>query len=562
MSTQSGRDDGATLRAIARAIELQQKGRLDDAESAYARLLAQDDKDPTILVNAGVLALGRGDVSTALARLERAIGFAPSNAVAHGNLGFALIRAGRAADALAALDRAIALKADFAQAHNNRGIALVRLARREEARRAFEQALALLPGYAEAAQNLGEIANRAGDSEAARSAYRRVLTHDPRHPPARAGIAFADALEGRLDAAQSALESVVRDAPKLAAAWQSLGAVRNWAWQHEAAETAYRRALEIEPQSREAQFGIASALLARGRYREGFAAFEASRDPTAVLTPDLQTLPAWTGERLDGTLLVHGEQGLGDVVQFARFLPALRARVARLVLLLDGYWAPLAPLLASLPGVDRTVDDATTLRNEALRARCSVLSLAHLAQATPSTLPATPYLRAPADRVDVWRERLAASPNPRVGLAWSVFARSDHGFVTRHKSVPAAALAPLLDVPDCSFHSIQPGIAGDPGALRITGHGAAIRDFGDTAALVDALDLVIAPDTAVAHVAGALGKPVWLLERFHGCWRWRLDQATTPWYPTMRIFRQSRFDDWTDAIAAVAAALLDWRRYQ
>ncbi len=557
------RNDGTTLRDIARAIELQQGGRLDEAEAIYAKLLAADDRDPTTLINAGALSLARNDVATSIARLEAASALVPANAIAHANLGLALIHAGRHADALAALDRAVAHRPDFAQAHNSRAIALMRLKRRDDARLAFERALALLPAYPEAAINLGELANQAGDAATARAAYQRVVSRDPSHPVARAGIAFADALEGRLDDSIAALEQVVTAHPDAAAVWQTLGAVRNWAWRHADAEAAYRASLALQPFNRDAQFGIASTLLARGRYEEGLTAFDASR--ARVPPPSaLGHLPAWSGEALQGALVVHGEQGLGDVVQFARFLPALRGRVGRVVMLLEGYWAPLAPLMASLHGVDRVVTDASALGDERPVARVSVLALPGLAGAMPNRLPLPPYLAQPRDRRDTWQARIASLPGPRVGLAWSVFARDDHGYVTRHKSLSADELSPLLDVEGVNWVSLQPGQAGDPSLLgaragRITATGTEIRDFGDTAALVEQLDLVIAPDTAVAHVAGALGKPVWLLERFHGCWRWRLEAGTTPWYPSLTIFRQSRFGDWTDAVSRVAAALADWR---
>lgn len=556
-------ESGAALKDLARAIELQRNGRFDDAERIYSRLLARDDRDPTTLINAGALALARNDVALAIARLEAAIAVVPANAIAHANLGFTLIHAGRDAEALAMLDRALQLKPDFAHAHNSRGIALARLKRRDEARLAFEQALALLPAYVEAAINLGELANQGGDTVTGRSAFGRVLARDPTHPVARAGIAFADALEGRLDDSIESLESIVTAHPEADSAWQTLGAVRNWSWRHADAEAAYRHALALQPANRQAQFGVASTLLARGRYEEGFAAFDASRagKPPAA---ELSNLPVWTGEPLQGTLVVHGEQGLGDVVQFARFLTRLRSRVDRVVMLLDGYWAPLGPLLATLDGVDRVVSDALALADERPAARVSVLSLPRLAGARREALPQPPYLAAPADRRDAWRARIAPLPRPRVGLAWSVFARDDHGYVTRHKSLSAETLAPLLDVDGVAFVSLQPGAANDPSTLgarahRVAASGLSIRDFGDTAALVDQLDLVIAPDTAVAHVAGALGKPVWLLERFHGCWRWRLEAETTPWYPSVSIFRQSRFGEWTQPVARVAAALPGWR---
>lgn len=560
----SGRDEGGSLRAIARAIELQQRGRLDDAEAVYARLLARDDRDPTVLINAGVLAVLRDDMATAITRLQRAVTIVPANAVAYGNLGYALIHAGRLAEALAALDRAVLLKPDFVQAHNSRGIALARMNRRDEARETFEQALALRPSYTEAAVNIGELANQDGDATVARAAFERVLDRDARHSVAGAGVAFADALEGRLDESIVALERVVEAHPHAAALWQTLGAVCNWAWRHDAAEIAYREALSIDAGNREARFGLASSLLSRGRYDEGFTAFEASRAGYAPASTTLAKLPRWSGETLAGTLVLHGEQGLGDVVQFARFLARLRPRVQRVVLGLDDYWKPLAPLLASLEGVDEIVTGADRLVGEEPMARCSVLSLPHLARATPDTVWNGAYLAAPADRIEAWRSRVDATASLRVGLAWSVHARDAHGYVTRHKSLAPEALAPLLDVRDVSFHSLQPGPDGDAAvfrerASRVLPTGPAIGDFGDTAALIESLDLVITPDTAVAHVAGALGKPVWLLERFHGCWRWRLEAETSPWYPTLRIFRQSRFNDWGEVVARVAAALATYR---
>jgi len=557
-----GPPSGAALRALARAVELTQSGRLDDAEAVYAKLLAQAPRDPTVLINGGVLALSRGDVAGALARLARAVEVVPGNAIAHGNLGFALLAAGRASDALAALERAVAIKPDFAQAHNNRGIALERLGRRAEARAAFERALAIAPAYTDAATNLGELANREGDAAAARAAFARIRGAWP--APARAGLAFADAQDGRLDEARHALEELVTELPGSAALWHTLGTVRNWAWRHDEAESAFRRELDLDPGNRDAQYGIAATLLSRGRYAEGFAAFEASRAGLAPDPPELRVLPVWDGRPFDGTLVVYPEQGYGDVVQFVRFLPAMRARVSRVVVHLDGYWTPLGPLLATLAGVDRVTTMPDGLPAGRTAARVSVLSLPHLAGARPDALPAAPYLAAPAERRDAWRARVESLPAPRIGLAWSVRARDDHAYVARQRMLDRDHLHPLLDVGGVTFVSLQPGAAGDPSALgargeRVVDMGRSIADFGDTAALIEALDLVISTDTAVVHVAGALGKPVWMLDRFASCWRWRLATSGSPWYPTLRIFRQRRFGDWEDPVQRAAAALAQWR---
>src|SRR5688572_14710021 len=559
-SPSSGDDvDGSSLRALARAIDLQQRGRLDDAEREYAALLARNGRDPTVLINAGVLALARGDVDASIERLSAAATLVPANAVAQGNLGYALIHARRHDAALAALDRAIALKPDFAQAHNNRGIALLRLRRRTHAREAFAHALERLPAYAEAALNLGELENQDGNAATAREAFQRVIAREPDHALANVGIAFADALDGHLQASIASLHKIVARHPGVPSAWQTLAAVTNWAGRHDDAERAYRKVLSIDDAHRDARFGVASTLLSRGRYEEGLAAFERSREAFAPAAAWVRALPPWRGEKLEGTLVLHGEQGLGDVVQFSRFVPRLRDRVNRVVVWLDNYWKPLAPLLATLQGVDDIIVDDRAPSGPAA-ARASMLSLAHIARATPATLGDGPYLAATADRVAAWRSRVDPTSRLRVGLAWSVHARDDFGLVTRHKSIPPAALAPLLDVAGVAFHSLQPGAHGDPAAFalhagRIAPTGATIADFGDTAALIANLDLVITPDTAVAHVAGALGKPVWLLERFHGCWRWRLAPETSPWYPTLRIFRQARFNDWSDVVARVAAEL-------
>jgi len=551
--------DGGALKALARAIDLQQRGRLDEAEREYAALLARNARDVTVLINAGVLALTRGDIQASVERLSAATALVPANAIAQGNLGFALIHANRLDDALRALDRAVALKPDFAQVHNSRGIALVRLKRRGEAREAFARALEILPAYVEAALNLGDLENQEGNARAARAAFERVTARDANHAIAKAGVAFADALDGRLNESIGALQEVANRNRDMHAIWQTLAAVSNWAGRHDDAERAYRHVLALDDAHRDARFGVASTLLARGRYDEGFAAFERSRDAFVPASPWVRALPRWAGETLDGTLVLHGEQGLGDVVQFVRFVPRLRARVDRVVIWLDDYWKPLAPLLATVQGVDEIVVDAHAPPGPAM-ARASILSLAHIARAAPETLWNGPYVTATPERVASWRARVDATGRTRVGLAWAVHARDDFGLVTRHKSVPAAALAPLLELDGIAFHSLQPGTDGDTavfGALatRIVPTGPMIADFGDTAALVANLDLVITPDTAVAHVAGALGKPVWLLERFHGCWRWRLAQASSPWYPTLRIFRQARFDQWSDAVARVRSEL-------
>lgn len=555
--------DGLAL--LGQAFALQQAGRLADAEALYARVLALTPDDVTALVNAGAVALSRGDLGVAVKRFERVAQLAPNNAIVHNNLGLAYINAGRDAEALNALDRAVQLKADFAQAHNNRGIARLRAGRRADAIASFERALALDPRYADAAINLADRCNDAGDGARALPLFDRVLAERPTYPHAATGRAFALALTGDLPGAIAALERITAGARNDAIAWQTLGAVRNWAWQHGAAEVAFRHALALNPQSHDAAFGVASTLLARGNHAFGWAAFEQRPDRGVESGPAFAQVPVWDGRTVDGTLVVYGEQGFGDVIQFARFIGAARARAARIVLLLDGYRAPLAPLLGTVAGVDAVVTRAEDVAVDGMTRRISILSLPHRLGIGAAQLAGDArYVAPPADRAQAWRARMEKVATPRVGLAWSVLPRDGHAFVTRHKSVPGDALAGVLATPDTTFVTLQPGAAGDPSGLpakagTVLDVRDQLRDFADTAALIDTLDLVLCADTAVAHLAGALGKPVWLLDRYNSCWRWRAAADASPWYPTMRIFRQRRFGDWSSVASDVGTAFATWR---
>jgi tetratricopeptide (TPR) repeat protein len=339
-------DAGAPLRKLGDAARLQQAGQLDAAEAAYAALLRDHPDDTTALINGGVLALSRGDAAAAIDRLARAARLVPRNAIARNNLGFARLHAGDDPRALADFDEAVRLQPTYAQAHNNRGIALVRLGRDADARAAFARALALDDKALDAALNLADLEARLGRADEARVAFDRALAIDPQSIAARAGRAFADALAGNLEASLASLDALVAERPDAHGAWKTLGAVANWSWEHDAAERAFRAAHARKPDDDEAAFGIASTLLARGRYAEGFVAFERRREGSASAATRFAALPAWDGRPTSGTLLLYAEQGLGDVVQFARFIAAARARAGAVVLLLDGYWRSLAPLLA------------------------------------------------------------------------------------------------------------------------------------------------------------------------------------------------------------------------
>ena len=545
---------------------LHKEGRIEEAEVAYAAYLVDHPTDPAALNNAAVLALQSGNIELAISRLEKLVSVTPTRAHPHNNLGYAFLRAGRLSEAIGQLQLAIEIDPTYAVAYNNLGMAYESDERRSDAILAFEKSLALQPGYADAAANLGEVLNRDDETGRARAALRQALASQPDHLAARVALAATDALDGSLKDARARLEALAPSRPRYSRFWQVLASMRDWEGDFDAARVAYEQALALDPSDPLAKFGVSSSLLASGDYLHGWRAFEERREGFYGAQSRLSEFALWDGAHLDGTLLVYCEKGLGDVVQFARFIPQMRARVHRLIFLADAPWQGLEPLLASLPGIDRIYTDRSDLQRDQPIARASVLSLPYMLDINAAALPGVeiPYLSAPADRKKLWSSRLGTLPRPRVGFAWAAAARRDVRYLTRQKSIPIAKLRGLLRTPGISFVSLQMGRPDDLAQLgdvatQITDFTQDIRDFGDTAAILSELDLVVSTDTSVAHVAGAMGKPVWLVDRFNTCWRWRLAEDSSPWYPTLRIFRQRQFADWSDPLARVAAELAKLR---
>jgi hypothetical protein len=273
------------------------------------------------------------------------------------------------------------------------------------------------------------------------------------------------------------------------------------------------------------------------------------------------TQPLWLGETsiAGKTILIHTEQGFGDVFQFCRYATLAAKAGARAIVEVQ---PDLAPLMATLPGISLVTSDREPLPDHDLR--CPMMSLPLAFGTTVDTIPAeVPYLHADPARASGWRDRLAGLQGRRIGLVWGAGSRiGDAELVAleHRKSVPLQMLGPLTSVAGCEFVSIQLGRAAAqtaswPAGMTLHDFAKDLKDFADTAALMDNLDLVISVCTSTAHLAGALGKPVWLLNRFDTDWRWFLDREDSPWYPTMRIFRQPQPGDWASVVQSVTDAL-------
>ena len=459
-------------------------------------------------------------------------------------------RAGRLEPALELYGQALARQPQSAVGHNAAGVALMQLGRVDEAVAAWHRAVAL--GYAPAHSNLGTALQRQGRLDEAVAAYREALRLNPGHAEAHYNLGSALQEQFRLDEAVECYQAALRVRAAYPQACNNLGiALRDLGRLEEAVE-AYRRALALEPGHAEAHYNLGMALLEQGDLVRGFAEYE-WRFAAGISSPRAFTAPAWRGEDVTGrTVLVWAEQGFGDALQFCRYVPLLAARGARVVVEVQ---RPLVRLLQSLAGVA-----AVVARGDALPrfdTHVSMVSLPALLGTSLETIPAaTPYVQPPAGLVEEWRRRLAQrrlglGNRPRVGLVW---AGNPDQKNDRNRSMSLRFAADLAGSGGVDWVSLQVGAAA--GTLAgIVDAAPDLTDFAETAAAIEALDLVVGVDTAVIHLAGALGRPVWAMLTRLPDFRYLREREDCPWYPSMRLFRQQVQGDWAPVVAQVASAL-------
>ena len=502
-----------------------QLDRLADALDLALALHAAPDRAAAALAPA-LTDLGRPQ--TALAHLERAIREHPDDPTTRTAHAQALRALGSNQAALASLERALAIAPDWPEALANHGLLLLDLGRPDAALASLDQALARQPKNVTALLTSGDAALALGHPADALARFDHAIALRPHHAQAHRHRATALNELDRLEDALAAL----------------------------------RRAAELEPAGPEDRFHAALTHLALGDYRAGWREFEQRWNlPDAQPHRPRFQPPLWRGETdLAGRrILLYHEQGMGDTLQFCRYAPLLAARGATVLLRAP---EPLHRLLRTLDGVSQVLGETAPLPPFDLH--CPLMSLPLACGTLVETIPAAvPYLRADPTATARWRERLQPLQGLRVGLVWSGNPRPDEpgaNAVDRRRSTGLARLAPLAAIPGVSFVSLQKGAAAaqaasPPAGMALHDWTAELTDFADTAALVAALDLVISVDTSVVHLAGALARPVWVLNRFAMCWRWLRGRTGSPWYPTARLFRQPAPGDWDSVIAQVAAAL-------
>jgi tetratricopeptide (TPR) repeat protein len=530
-------------------------GREAEAEAAYRRALELRPSFVEAQTNLAALLKKQGRLNEAIAAFEAALAINPANAEAISNLGLAQAAAGDREGALATYRDAIARDPNLAEAHSNLGLALKGLNRYDEAEAAFRTAIALKPRLFDAHNNLGSTLIDVRRYAEAEATLRVAMDIDPSNLAGLNNLGIALMRQGKIREAIDAFERVTAADPDYADAHSNCGVAWIEELQLDKAIASYRRAQAARPDFPEAYWNESIAHLMAGDFEQGWRLYEwrwkSDRFPSPRRDFDK---PLWLGnvDPRGKTILLHAEQGLGDTIQFLRYVPLVAAIGGDVV-----FECPtaLCGLVRALQLPIRIVPAGAPL--PPFDMHCPLLSLPLAFDTRVETIPVVAaYLFADQLRAGMWKHKLGPARGTRVGLVWS--GNPKHG-KDYERSLAFEDIRPILDVPGVEFVSLQkevrPRDAAALAASPVRDTAAEIADFSDTAALVANVDLVISVDTSVAHLAGAMGKPVWVLNAFMPDWRWMLDRADSPWYPSARIYRQPVRGDWASVIAEIARDL-------
>jgi tetratricopeptide (TPR) repeat protein len=536
------------------AIQLHQQGRLRDAEKLYARVLKAQPESFDALHLMGLVKAQGGQMGEAFRLMSAALKInrqAPELLMNFANVLHALKRD---AEALDCLDKALVLRPGDPDALLNRGNALLTLGRPQEALSSFDAVLARNPRQADAFLGRGTTHAALGRLEPALADFDAALALG--HPGASYNRGNALAELGRYAEAVAAFDRALSVAPNRASAWNNRGNALTALKRHQEAVESFGKAIALQKDYADAHLNRALALLVLGDWQRGFQEYDWRWQRSGMTdTRRGYGRPLWLGEYplARKTILLHAEQGLGDTIQFARYAPLLARAGATVVL-------EVQPELKSLLSGFESVTSCHA-RGEKLPAydvHCPLGSLPLAFKTEPATVPAEiPYLRADEAHIAKWRPRIEALPGKRVALAWAGNASHAND---RNRSIDLKLLEPLLALDGVSYLSIQRELRGNDTEIlarhaNVSHLGGELSDMTDTAAITALVDLTISVDTSVVHLAGAIGRPLWVMLPFAPDWRWTLNGEHTPWYPQARLFRQAALGDWPSAIAMLRAEL-------
>jgi len=563
------------------AIVLQSQGNFASALEKCRRAITLKPDYAKAYNTMGYVLQMQGDVTRAAENYRKAIQLRPDFAEAYNHLGVVLSKQENFDEAIENYRQALAISPDYVEAYNNLSIALKALGRLDESIEHCRRALDIDPEFAEAHFNLGNAVKDQGRHEEAIGQYRRALTINPDYAEVYNNLAitlnelnryeeaadncrrairlkcdYAEAYnnlgiilrnQGQFTAAIENYERAIRLEPQFHEAHYNLGNCLKELGRCEDAIKNYQKAIQIKPDYAQAHWNLSHAFLLSGDLKSGWEGYQWRRNPELeILTyPHHHDKPQWDGSAFAGKrILVHCEQGLGDSLQFARYLPMVKARGGTVIF---EAWKPLHGVLRDFPGIDELLELSLTKRTDAaFDLSVSLMDLPGIFDTTLDSIPAdVPYIHAEQERAKQWRERLCCD-GFKIGIVWA--GSPAHGN-DRNRSCPLELFAPLAGIDGVRLYGLQKGPAATqldrlPSTVGIESFAEDLEDFADTAALIAGLDLIISVDTAPAHLAGAMARPTWVLLPFAPDWRWMLDRSDSPWYPTMRLFRQRGWGDW------------------
>ncbi len=587
--------DHSNMEGIRVAYQHQQAGRLSQAETIYQQILQRDPRHPDALHLLGLIADQVGKFDIAVDLIQQAVMIKPNFAEAHYNLGNAYNRRGNFEASVHSYKKAIAYKPGFIQAHINLGHAYLHLSKPDMAVSCYQKAISINPEIAELHNNMGCAYKDLGKFDAAIKSFKKAILINPDYVEAHnnlgnvlsrqtqfdvaaenssdAHLLGSDLAKGHanlgdkpnpqdgMDLAIESLRRAITLRPDYAMAHNNLANALYSRGKFAEAVESFCKAISLKPDYATARLNLGMSLLCLGKFEEGWAYFEARSDKSIrernTYPPDF-SFPEWHGESLIGkSLAIWHEQGLGDQIQFCRYAKSLKDFGATRVTLVSA--KPLTNLFKTLTDVDAVLapEDATSLERHDYWSY--LLSLPLYCNTSLNTIPRfVPYLFSDQAIVNTWQNRLGEKGVPRVGLVWS--GRAEHQNDV-NRSIGLTEFA-LLVSQKAQFISLHKELREADKKVLLENQGIQffgddLKDFSDTAALIELMDVIITVDTAVAHLAGALGKPVWILLPFNPDWRWLLERNDSPWYPTARLFRQTEMGDWKSVIQRVASELED-----
>ncbi len=539
---------GNTLRAL---------GNINEAVASYRQTVSLQPDNAELHSNLGTALQESGKLDEAIISYRQAIALKPNYAMAHCNLGTALHESGKLNDAVLSYNKAIEIKQNFALAHNNLGTTLKDLRKLNEAVESYKKAITLQPDYAEAHDNLGTAFQEQHKLDDAIMCHKRAITIKPDYAEAYNNLGTVLKELCKLDEAITNYRKAITLKPDLAEAYNNLGTALQDSGKIEEALASYKQATTLKPDFPLAHLNRSFALLLTEDFKEGWQEHKWRRSikgHPAIISRRL----LWDGKPLNNkTILVHTEQGLGDTILFARYLPMLKAQGGRVILECQ---QGLYHLLKNCNGIDEIIEknssNKLTVHHDV---HIYLLDLPEIFETTLDSIPSNiPYITPCPILKSQWASMFNDDKGFKIGIVWAGNPRHvrDH-----NRSCTPTDFARLADVPGLSFYSLQKGHSsldsdGPSVGMKIVNLESKINDFVDTAAVIANLDLVISVDTAVAHLTGAIGKPIWTLLPFAPDWRWLLKRVDSPWYPTMRLFRQNQPGDWNGVFKQVKQRLL------